>query len=172
MMNSTPHSQHSPAKFSVRPTVGLARALGLALLAAGSLALVGCIGYEKKWERSVAAYEAGRTEGPEGPWVGSWTTTTNGHTGDLRAIVSRSQEHPGEYDFHYHATWAKILAGTYQTRFPARKSGGVYRFDGEEKLGFSGVFRHRAKVTDDRFEATYSNENGDVGSFEMERPGS
>ncbi|MEM1442292.1 MAG: hypothetical protein AAGF67_08120, partial [Verrucomicrobiota bacterium] len=57
-----------------------------------------CTSFEKEWETAVADYQSGAIKSPEGPWTGNWTTTTNGHTGDLRAIVKESPAKPGHYN--------------------------------------------------------------------------
>lgn len=138
------------------------------LLAA--LLLASCASFERDWKQSVADYEAGKTAAPAGPWAGTWTTATNGHTGNLRAIVAPSPRTPGVYDFRYHATWKRILSGTFPVSFPVTKRGGAHRVDGERKLGLFGTFRHRATITESSFEASYSNEKGDLGRFAMQRP--
>lgn len=144
------------------------RSLFLLLLA--GLFLTSCSSFERDWKQSVAAYQAGKTAAPSGPWTGTWTTSTNGHTGDLRAIVTPSEKKPGEYDFRYHATWKQILSGTFLVTYPAKKSGGAYRVDGEQKIPFFGTFRHRATIGPRSFEATYSNDKGELGAFSMKRP--
>jgi hypothetical protein len=135
-----------------------------------ALLLCSCGNFEKKWEASVAEYRAGKVSSPEGPWIGTWTTTTNGHTGDLRAIVSESKKKPGELDFHYHATWGKFFSGGYEVGFPAKKNGSRTLVDGEKNLGAFGTFGHRATITRSSFDATYSSKKGDLGTFEMNRP--
>lgn len=142
--------------------------LSLSALALATLFLASCSTFERDWKQSVAAYEAGEVKGPEGPWTGSWTTKTNGHTGDLRAIVSDAGE--GDYDFRYHATWGNIFQGTYKVRYPVVKQGSTYRVDGDQKLGLFGTFQHRGRISGNRFQATYSNDKGDLGDFSMERP--
>jgi len=139
-------------------------------LALAGLLLTSCGSFEREWKRSVAEYRSGKTAAPAGPWTGTWTTSTNGHTGNLRAIVTPSEKKPGQYDFRYHATWAKIFSGAYTVTYPVKKSGGTYRADGEEKLGVFGTFGHRATITGGRFEATYSNDKGDLGKFSLRRP--
>ena len=135
-----------------------------------AFALSSCVGFEQDWKKAVADYESGKTSTPEGPWAGSWTTTTNGHDGNLRAIVSESKSEPGEYDFRYHATWAKILSGGYTVAFPARRSGSRYLVNGEKSLGPFGTFGHRATITEKSFNATYSNDREELGEFQMTRP--
>lgn len=142
----------------------------LLLLSLSALMLQSCGSFEREWRQSVADYRAGKISAPAGPWSGTWTTATNGHTGKLRAIVSEAGNRPGEYDFRYHATWAKILSGGYRVRFPVEKRGGTYRIDGEQKLGMFGKFRHRATISGSRFEASYSNDKGDLGKFSLARP--
>lgn len=144
------------------------KALRLLPVILAALFLTSCVGYEAKWNKSVADYRAGKIKAPEGPWEGTWTTKTNGHTGDLRAIVSKAPD--GEYDFHYHATWKKFLQGGYKVKFPAKRSGSTYRVDGSKDLGIFGAFGHKATITPSRYEATYSNDKGDLGTFSMRRP--
>lgn len=139
------------------------------LIAIASLSLGGC-GFDHEYKKAVAAYEAGQYKAPAGPWTGDWTTTTNGHTGDLRAIVTPAEDEPGSYDFRYHATWSKILSGGYSVRFPVEKSGSQYIVDGEQNLGLFGTFGHKARIDSDSFDATYSNDKGDLGTFSMKRP--
>ncbi len=139
-------------------------------LACASLLLVGCGSFEREWRQSVAEYRAGRTAAPAGPWAGTWTTATNGHAGKLRAIVKPAPDAPGEYDFRYHATWAKVFSGAYSVRFPVKKRGGVFRADGEKSMGLFGTFGHKATISEQSFEATYSNDKGDLGAFSMRRP--
>lgn len=146
------------------------RSLPLFLLGILTLSLSSCASYEKKWDAAVAAYESGETAAPSGPWIGTWETKTNGHTGDLRAIVTPSEKHIGEYEFNYHATWKEIFSGTYKVRFPVKKSGSSYLADGEKSLGIFGTFGHKATISRNRFDATYSNRKGDLGTFEMKRP--
>ncbi len=139
------------------------------LITLASLSLSGC-GFNHEYKKALAAYEAGRYEAPAGPWAGEWTTTTNGHSGDLRAIVTPAENEPGSYDFRYHATWAKILSGGYKVRFPVEKRGSHYVVDGEQNLGFFGTFGHKATIDSDSFDATYSNDKGDLGNFSLRRP--
>lgn len=142
----------------------------LPLLLLPLLALCSCGSFERQWKKSLADYEAGMTKAPEGPWAGTWTTTTNGHTGDLRAIVTESKKSPGELQFHYHATWGKMFQGAFKADFPATTAGGTTKIDGEQSLGLFGTFGHRGTITRDRFNATYSSKKGDLGVFEMKRP--
>ncbi len=142
----------------------------LPALACAGLLLVGCGSFEREWKRSVAEYRAGRISAPAGPWTGTWNTATNGHTGNLRAIVEPAPDAPGEYDFRYHATWAKIFSGAYTVRFPVKRSGGTYRANGEKSMGLFGTFGHKATINGKSFEATYSNDKGDLGAFSMRRP--
>src|SRR5690606_6268932 len=127
--------------------------------------LSSCGTFEREWKQSLADYRGGRVAAPAGPWEGTWSTGTNGHSGKLRAIVKPAPDAPGDYDFRYHATWAKIFSGSYSVRFPVKKRGGVFRADGEKSMGLFGTFGHKATISDRSFEATYSNDKGDLGTF-------
>jgi len=130
----------------------------------------GCAGFERDWKQALADHREGRVTAPDGPWEGTWVTTTDGHSGKLRAVVTPAADQPGHYDFHYHATWAKVLSGAYKVRFPVIRERGHYLADGEHTMGKFGTFGHRAVITDDAFEATFSSDKGDLGSFSMTRP--
>ena len=134
-----------------------------------SVFLCGC-GFNSAYKQAVTAYEAGEYKTPSGPWQGSWTTKTNGHTGDLRAIVTPSSDKPGQYDFRYHATWGKVFSGSYTVSYKVDRRGNRYYVDGEEELGFFGKFGHKATIDDSSFNATYSSDDGDLGDFSLRRP--
>ncbi len=144
--------------------------LSLLILPLVALFLSSCVSFEHNWDKSVADYHAGKITSPAGPWEGNWATKTNGHTGNLRAIVTPSGKYPGEYDFHYHATWKEIFSGAYKVRYPVTGSRGRYLANGQEKLGIFGTFEHKATITGNSFKATYSNDKGDLGNFSLKRP--
>ncbi|MEX2577853.1 MAG: hypothetical protein WD342_02250 [Verrucomicrobiales bacterium] len=126
--------------------------------------------FNRDWNEAVANYREGKYKTPGGPWTGTWTTRTNGHTGDLRAIVTPVPEEENQYDFRYHATWSRIFSGAFKVRYVAEPRNGGFVVNGEESLGLFGKFNHRAKIDDDSFEATYSNDKGELGQFSMTRP--
>jgi len=128
-----------------------------------------CSSFENEWDRAVVDYQSGSVAAPYGPWQGSWKTDTNGHTGDLRAIVKPSSKE-GNYTFRYHATWGALFRGTYSVDFPGSKQGGAYVIEGKKSLGPFGKFGHKAVVTPGQFKATYFNESGDLGGFTLRRP--
>jgi len=132
--------------------------------------LASCSGYERSWQQAVMSYKAGELASPAGPWTGTWSTKTDGHTGKLRAIVTPAADAPGEYDFHYHATWGKNLSGTYKVRYPIVRQGNRNMVNGDLNMGVFGTFGHKAVIARESFEATYSNNKGEVGTFSMKRP--
>lgn len=144
------------------------RNLSLLSLLLTALCLTSCASFERQWQKSVADYQAGKVASPEGPWEGTWTTNTNGHTGALRAIVTKAEG--DDYKFHYHATWQKFLKGGYSVDFPVTRSGSTYKVDGSKSLGIFGNFHHKATIGRNSYEATYSNDKGDLGEFSMRRP--
>ncbi len=140
------------------------------VLALAGLMLSSCGTFQRDWKKAVAEYQSGKSTAPAGPWTGTWTTATNGHTGALRAIVTPAADEPGKYDFHYHATWAKLFSGAYKVRFPVTRRGDTYLANGEKKLGLFGTFGHKATLSKHSFQATYSNDSGDLGTFSLRRP--
>ncbi|MEM9283635.1 MAG: hypothetical protein AAGA96_17575 [Verrucomicrobiota bacterium] len=145
------------------------RSLSFLLLIAAAVLLSSCSSFEQEWQQSVADYEAGKISAPYGPWEGSWTTSSNGHTGGLRAVV-KEKSGTNEATFRYHATWAEHLKGGYQVSFPVVRQGSTYIVNGSKNLGLFGTFNHKGKVTGNQFRATYSSNKGDLGEFRMRRP--
>ncbi len=106
----------------------------------------------------------------EGPWTGSWESTASGHNGRLRCLVHKVPGQQDTYDFHYWATFLKVLSAQYKVRYTAARKNGVYQLSGEQDLGaFGGVYSHRGEATAKKFHSTYRAEK-DHGTFEMRRP--
>ncbi len=146
------------------------KTLPIFLSVIAGLLFTSCASFERDWRQAIADYEGGAASTPAGPWIGEWTTTSNGHTGALRAIVTKVEGSSNEYDFRYHATWAKVLSGTYKVRYPVTGGPGRYTAKGEENLGLFGRFGHSASISNNSFNATYSNKKGDIGKFALKRP--
>ena len=150
---------------------------GLVVLA---FALANCAGasFNRDFAAAVAARESG--EGAKdpvaGPWTGTWKSHVNGHHGDLRCLVSKSEKNADDiegepYDFRYHATWGSWFRGGFSATFGVKEDGRRgYRADGKKDLGPFGSFQHEGWIKDDNFEATYASDMGDHGVFEMKRP--
>ena len=127
--------------------------------------------FEREWDRSVADYQQHGSRTPVGPWMGSWKTKNDGHTGGLRCIVSEVEKNPAKLEFWYHATWGKGFAAPFKVRYPVKKrEEGHYLIEGGGGLGIFGYFKHEAEITKNSFSATYSNRKGEVGAFDLHRP--
>jgi len=165
------------------------RSLLPVVLGSAALILASCAGvrFEQDWSKAVAAYESGDCKSPvTGPWTGTWLSKNNGHSGDLRCLITsleraacdkaHSDKADGDkagtpYEFRYQATWGKALSGGYTAQYDVVPDGpGRYRVSGEKKLGLFGKFLHKGKIEGDTFESTYTSEMGDHGVFELQRP--
>ncbi|MFZ9936154.1 MAG: hypothetical protein ACO3JG_03750 [Luteolibacter sp.] len=139
--------------------------------AAMALALCSCA---NSYSRSFAAASATLPRPPvnaDGPWLGTWKSDANGHSGPLWCIVQPAADRPGEYDFRYRAGWGLLKFGDYTHTTPAKPSAdGSLKFSGEMALpGGGGVYRVDGRVSRDSFSATYRSE-GDSGTMTMKRP--
>lgn len=125
-------------------------------------------GFQRDWN---AAATATNRSGIEGRWDGTWTSGSNGHSGKLRCLVTRT-ERPDTYRFRYWGTFAKVFRFDYTVACSAERPPGdrAWHLQGESDLGImGGVFRHRAIVSDDCFRASYAS-RWDEGTFELRRP--
>jgi hypothetical protein len=107
----------------------------------------------------------------EGPWLGTWKSDVNGHTGPLWCIVQPAPGRPGEYDFRYRAGWGVLKFGDYTHTTPAKPAAdGSLKLRGEMVLpGGLGTYQVAGRVTRDSFSATYQSE-GDSGAMTLKRP--
>ena len=125
-------------------------------------------GFNQQWHEAAALLP--KPNDARGAWVGTWRSEVSGHHGELKAVVTAipSKSAPHEFNFRYHATYAKILSGSFTTIHHVDSRG---KLTGSEDLGSfaGGVYRYEGKVTPTEFQATYTSAK-DHGVFEMKRP--
>jgi hypothetical protein len=130
--------------------------------------LPGCIGFQKSWHAAKKEFPAPHKE-IQGAWIGSWTSGHNAHTGKLRCIVTETA--PGKYQFHYWATWAKVISAGFEIECVAAENDNKWTFSGDMDLGkLGGEFSHEGKATPDSISAKWRSARGDHGTFELKRP--
>lgn len=141
------------------------------LLFAALSGLVSCAApnFDKRYAAAVAE-SGGDHDDITGPWEGTWLSGHNQHTGELKAIVSKSPKGENRYRFLYWATWAK-MKGTFKFEGDAETDGDVVRVEGAKRLG-PFKYTHKAKMTPTEFEATYGSSQKDFGVFNLRRPDS
>jgi hypothetical protein len=107
----------------------------------------------------------------EGPWLGTWKSDVNGHTGPLWCIVHPTPDRPGDYDFRYRAGWGVLKFGDYTHTTPAKLAAdGSMKLSGEMTLpGGFGNYKVEGRLTRDSFTATYRSK-GDRGTMTLKRP--
>lgn len=130
--------------------------------------LVGCSGFQERWNRALAEPQPGDFTGA---WQGRWVSEKTGHEGKLKCVVEPSAEASGRYAFHYWARWA-FLSGAFSVEHPVRATGkSRWSFSGDSDLGiFGGLYQHEGEATEDRFQSRYRAAHGDRGFMEMTRP--
>ena len=133
-----------------------------------ALACSCCAKYQKQWEKA-------QNEVPpphnnlEGSWIGSWESAPSGHSGKLKCIIKESDK--GQYEFHYWATWAKVISGGFRITCKVKKLDKAWTFEGDKDLGsLGGNFTHSGSATPNKLKATYKSDRGDHGSFTLSRP--
>lgn len=125
------------------------------------------------------------TSGVEGKWEGIWLSDATGHHGDLRCVVKKPEMNElNTYccgagvplpsvprSFFYHATWKKILSGSYKAiHYVERKKDGSYTFKGEHKMPnwAGGTYQYEGTIKGDEFKANYRC-SMDNGTYTMKR---
>lgn len=109
----------------------------------------------------------------EGPWLGTWKSDVNGHTGPLWCIVQPTPDRPGAYDFRYRAGWGVLKFGDYtHTTLAKLAADGSMKLSGEMSLpGGFGNYQVEGRLTRESFSATYRSK-GDRGTMTLNRPAS
>ena len=131
------------------------------------LATGGCSSFNREWSATAAARPA--ADGIEGAWDGTWLSGHNGHTGRLRAIVTRLNEE--EYHARFHATYMRVLTFGQAVDLRVTRTGTNFTFSGAADLGkaYGGVYRYEGHASPGEFHSTYDC-SIDHGTFRMRRP--
>jgi len=153
-------------RICIRHLLPLIAHLAIAMFLATATATAGCSTFERRWER--AEPEVSADEALVGRWEGTWTSEANEHSGKLRCLVTPTDN--GRYSARYHATYFGWMTFEYGMEFEAQKENTIWRFAGEEDLGwlFGGAYRFKGHVDGEQFYATYESKL-DHGRFEMVR---
>jgi hypothetical protein len=86
-------------------------------------------------------------------------------------VVSEVKNKQGDHEFFYHATWKKILSGSYKAVHTVKKQkDGTYTFKGEHKMPdwAGGLYQYEGTIKGDEFKACYSS-SMDKGTYTMKR---
>ena len=128
----------------------------------------GCSTFNREWK--AAAVAADPANDISGRWQGSWLSDANQHTGKLRCLVTKLDNH--KYRARYHAIYWKILRFSYTVDLNAEERMGRYEFKGSADLGklAGGVYSYEGHATPTNFFSTYLSKY-DHGTFQMTRLG-
>jgi hypothetical protein len=102
-----------------------------------------------------------------GCWHGTWNDCKSGHSGPLRATVSKCD------DRHYHAVFTgrffKVIPFRFETVLEVTgQADDKVLLSGESRLGMFGTFRYSAEATATNFTANYSSRRYE-GQFLLSR---
>lgn len=145
------------------------RTLPLIALAALLLFAVGCSPFDQAWNSYKPLANLTPAQAAiSGKWKGNWQSTTNGHNGALRAIITPDTTGDGDDQFTawYQATYAGLLKFHYKMPFTLHKHETHYHANGSADLGsvYGGQYDYTAFTDGDIFEATYESDK-DNGKY-------
>lgn len=115
----------------------------------------GCASFERDWRHAVTQPPPQKLS-PTGAWQGRWVSNVNGHTGDIRCIVT--DKGADRYEFRFKATYWKVFRYSYVVTMPVRcETEHACEFQGEEDLGFlaGGTYRYDGTLTQTNLTANY-----------------
>lgn len=144
--------------------------LNLALMLA--LSVTSCsTRFNQVWKKSAASIETTSPHDVSGAWQGTWKSYATGHTGTLKAVVTKPNTKEGIYTFYYLATWKHILSATFQSEHMVKPQGANFLLTGQHDLGalFGGIYRYDGTATSAKLKCNYRCDL-DHGIFEMQRP--
>lgn len=124
----------------------------------------GCSSFNREWRQAPTT----ATDPVEGRWKGRWVSSSNGHNGALRCLISKLDDET--YQCRYRANYQWILRFDYAMPLTVREQDGVYHFTGQADLGTlaGGIYTYEGSIAGKDFRANY-NSRYDCGVFEMSR---
>lgn len=122
--------------------------------------------FEREWRTH--AVDSPSANSIEGRWQGQWLSTSNGHHGRLRCIMTRS--HDGEYRAMFHATYARFLKVSYSVSLRGHTTRNEVDLNGETNLGLlaGGTYHYHGHATPTTLQCDYSCKY-DAGHFSLHR---
>lgn len=137
------------------------------LLVAGAVA--GCSSFNREWKASGVSTR--QADDLAGRWEGTWLSNANGHTDQLRCLITKVGE--TNYSARFQAKYRKVFRFTvyYTVPLVADRRTETNQFQGEANLGWlsGGVYRYEGHATGTNFFSTYECKY-DHGTFRMTRP--
>jgi hypothetical protein len=136
-----------------------------------ALAISGCSSFNRAWE------SAGKTRSEtghpiDGRWQGTWLSDANGHTDELRCLITplSNDVHTARFHARYKIGFCRFSFG-YSVPLRVQPTNNAFRFDGESNLGWlaGGTYRYEGTATATNFTSTYRSKY-DHGTFQMKRP--
>jgi hypothetical protein len=146
------------------------RLLSVFTLLLAAVLFTGCASkFDRDWKQVAAKPIAPGSL--EGAWTGKWLSYTNGHTGRLRAIVTKTDK---GYETRFHANYAWCAGASYLMTLQAQEAGGAVRLRGSENLGKLlfwelGDYKYDGVATSHRLFSEYTSPY-DGGFWELTRP--
>lgn len=156
-------TEPSRAGAALFPRVQRAGALCAVFLA---LLLCGCSSFNREWRR--AAGKPAPANALEGRWEGRWLSDVNGHTGNLRCLITRVDD--AHCRARFRATYRQVLRFSYTVPLAVQPHYDGWEFSGEENLGWlaGGVYYYEGRANATNFFSTYHCKY-DHGTFELHR---
>lgn len=134
----------------------------VALLTSSGCSLVS--GFHRDWHSPCCCANRGDVGGC---WQGNWDSQCTGHTGNLKAIISRQDA--CHYEARFRGTFFKVIPFQYRMTLTAVRHDDHFDLSGEKNLGrLMGVYRFRGYATSNNFVAHYTSKD-DQGRFLMSR---
>jgi hypothetical protein len=129
--------------------------------------LTGCSSFEREW-RQCQNYAYPERE-LAGCWEGEWRSELNERAGRLRAIITKDGEH--SYRARFKAKYAGVIPYEFDVPLEVSEDGQQCSFQGQEDLGrfIGGVCDFSGHADDAKFQATYTTDKADHGSFELKK---
>ena len=123
---------------------------------------------EKAVPATPAAPQPPKADLLEGQWQGSWSSSSTGMDGSLQCTMRKLED--GTYSAAFSAIFGMIFTHKSTVTLHAEVDGDIWRFRGQEDLGFfsGGVYTYEGRTDGEEFYSTYDSLL-DKGIFQMKR---
>jgi len=109
--------------------------------------------FQRRWNGPAALPNP--NNGLAGRWQGEWVSGANGHRGELKCVLTKTET--GKYEAMFHATYARFLRVCYTVPLHGRQVGGKLKLEGQADLGqlAGGIYHYEGEADETAFNCTY-----------------
>jgi hypothetical protein len=122
--------------------------------------------FDRDWNNAVT--NKAPSDGVTGQWAGSWQSNSNGHTGSLRCIITKTDTKMYQARF-FARYFGELIAFEYTVDMqPKKTDDGAFYLEGQANLGTfaGGIYQYKGHVKGAQYNSIFKSQY-DKGVFKL-----